>query len=392
MKQYYYKTCALSILVLFLATVSSINSVTSSSGEVETEDVHLTIPFPSGIIIDRVEPMPNWIYRFGRLQHNSVKLRPEWSEVTLVENVLNAQDCQELINKAEEYAMTRPNGWNSTRHIDHAIRPVDDVSIDQLFAHPSTNTNTNDNHNDNHNDNEDNRNSLDILLMQIHKGILLPMANSYQLDYRRLHIDDLFINKYNATGHDVNKRALAPHTDKSPFSFVLLLSDPEIDFVGGGTVFPDMETLWTPGIGSAVFFSGTHLHGGRRITSGVRYVLAGFLTYGGIVTEGDSDSNVNNDGGNFLADIYNPEYDGYAYESGFHYGDLIVGIEVCIRITVAPINIKEEEEEEEVCKQKGGVEICAMEKVVAKDKNKEKKKGKITYKTYSNSNRSRDRD
>ena len=69
------------------------------------------------------------------------------------------------------------------------------------------------------------------------------------------------------------------HTDDSELSFVLLLNDIN-DFKGGGTEFVD----WKPPFvaaplqrGTMASFCGLQRHAGRRITSGTRYILAGFV-------------------------------------------------------------------------------------------------------------------
>jgi hypothetical protein len=85
-------------------------------------------------------------------------------------------------------------------------------------------------------------------------------------------------------------------------------------FEGGGTVFPDLEEMWAPDIGSGIFYAGMNLHGARRVTQGLRYVLAGFVAYGDTP---------------FRLDLYQPEYDGFAAQAGFENGDLIAGGEVC---------------------------------------------------------------
>lgn len=57
---------------------------------------------------------------------------------------------------------------------------------------------------------------------------------------------------------------------------------------------------------------------GSPVTSGVRYILAGFCDYG---AEEQQEA--------LFAELYDPLYDGYAAQAGFKTGDLIVGLEVC---------------------------------------------------------------
>jgi hypothetical protein len=56
-----------------------------------------------------------------------------------------------------------------------------------------------------------------------------------------------------------------------------------------------------------------------EISSGNRYIVAGFCEYG-----------VTNPIQTFEA-LYNPTYDGYAYQAGFRNGDIIFGLQVCER-------------------------------------------------------------
>lgn len=54
-----------------------------------------------------------------------------------------------------------------------------------------------------------------------------------------------------------------------------------------------------------------------EISQGNRYIIAGFCEYG-----------TRNPKLTYEA-LYNPTYDGYAYQSGFRNGDIIVGLQVC---------------------------------------------------------------
>jgi len=267
----------------------------------DVEELHLSIPWPSGIIVDHVESAPgsNTYYRFGRLQHNAVAIRPDWQPIREVSHVLTNDHCRSLIRRAEEYADKRSQGWNSTRHVDYQIRPVNDVDVGEMLSGW-----------------ED---ELQALLGRLHSSVLRAMAETWKLEYSQLVIDDLFINKYNASDPNQQKLGLAPHHDKTLFSFVIPLNSA---FEGGGTLFPLREELHTPAIGAALFFSGQHLHAGHQITSGVRYVLAGFCRYGDAK------------GGFFMPPhpLYLAAYDGYAAQAGFRFGDLIVGLEECTMV------------------------------------------------------------
>ena len=75
-------------------------------------------------------------------------------------------------------------------------------------------------------------------------------------------------------------RELEAHQDGSEFSFVLALNE-QSEFQGGGTKFLEIdgEPVFRPDRGFATLFSGKNRHCGMAISSGTRYVLAGFLSY-----------------------------------------------------------------------------------------------------------------
>jgi len=289
------------VLLQALTCMLLIQCLTSHAADTaHPQDMHLTIPWPSGIRVDHVETTPGSgaFYRFGRLQQNAVSLRPEWQPIRAVSGALSVDHCRSLISKAEKHADKKKpaTGWNSTRHVDYQIRPVNDVDVGEMFG--------------------DSSEDLHALLVRLHQHVLQPMAESWGLDYEQLTIDDLFINKYSASDPNQQKLGLSPHRDKTPFSFVVPLN---AAFEGGGTLFPLLEELYTPEVGAALFFSGQHLHAGRHISAGVRYVLAGFCRYG------------QQTGGFFPPPhpLYQAQYDGHAAEAGFRFGDLIVGLERC---------------------------------------------------------------
>jgi hypothetical protein len=69
---------------------------------------------------------------------------------------------------------------------------------------------------------------------------------------------------------------LERHTDASLQSFVLVLSD---DFEGGGTVLEGSASAVKLPAGDALVFCGRVPHAAAPVTSGVRFVLAGFIDY-----------------------------------------------------------------------------------------------------------------
>lgn len=85
-----------------------------------------------------------------------------------------------------------------------------------------------------------------------------------------------FVIKYNAS--DASS-SLYTHKDNSDVSFILLLSDPEKDFEGGGTYFYDLNENLYLKQGDALVFNGQLVHEAAHITKGLRYVIAGFTLF-----------------------------------------------------------------------------------------------------------------
>lgn len=199
----------------------------------ESKVFKLTLPYPSGIQVDTVADANGRTFRFGRLQHNAISIRPQWRSVNVIENVLSKDECQRIIDKSENYASQY--GWSKGRHIDYDIRPTQDLPLNVIYDSPE---------------------ALSGLYDRFVARIWPSMAKEFQLEPSYIRPADLFITKYNSSRKE---NMLGPHQDKSPFSFVIPLND---DFKGGGTYFFDTETLWVPPVGSALYFSGNHWHGG----------------------------------------------------------------------------------------------------------------------------------
>lgn len=205
-----------------------------------SKDIELTlqIPWPSGILMDRVEhPQTGGIYRFGRLQYSMISTRPEWSDIYTLENIFSIEECREYIEKTESYASF--HGWSKARHVDYAVRPTKDLPVRSLF------------------ETED---SYQVLLSRFKSQIFPYFERFFPGVNRNLFtINDLFITKYSSNS---NQNALGPHKDKNPFSFVIGLND---DFEGGGTFFVDHQAVWRPPKGSALLFHAYQFHGGKNL-------------------------------------------------------------------------------------------------------------------------------
>ena len=110
--------------------------------------------------------------------------------------------------------------------------------------------------------------------------LVIIVAELFELQADALSVQDLFIARYSVEPGGLT--ALEPHEDGSEFSFVLALNG-LAEYQGGGTQF--MATgevphpVFRPDVGWASLFSGRNRHCGLPITTGVRYILAGFLAY-----------------------------------------------------------------------------------------------------------------
>lgn len=90
--------------------------------------------------------------------------------------------------------------------------------------------------------------------------------------------------KYAADG----QRGLQAHVDSAPFSFVLQLNAKSC-FTGGGTHFPHLQHTFSLEQGDVLIFPGGKLfHAGVDITSGERYILAGFVMCSASTSNTDS--------------------------------------------------------------------------------------------------------
>lgn len=210
-----------------------------------SEILNIRIPWPSGVIVDRMTDVEGNIYRFGRLQRNAIRMRPLWQQNYVVENVFSRYECIDMISEAESYA--NAFGWNKGRHVDYDIRPTKDLMITTIYKNKQE--------------------ELNSIYLRFYDTIFTTISNKYNMHITRLRISDLFITKYNAS---TPERLLGPHQDKSIWSFVITLND---NFTGGGTYFFDTRTLWKPPVGGALVFNGYQMHGGKtRVGKYIVYI------------------------------------------------------------------------------------------------------------------------
>jgi len=103
------------------------------------------------------------------------------------------------------------------------------------------------------------------------KRLAAGKQQKLQLDDREPHIV-----KYDVTKKERQK--LNMHTDKSEWTFLIALSNGcGVDYEGGGTYFECLNATVHIQRGHALIFPGKLRHCGQKITSGLRFLLVGFL-------------------------------------------------------------------------------------------------------------------
>lgn len=170
--------------------------------------------------------------------------------VWIVREVLTAESC-ETIRKAVDAAIHARGGWDRDRHRRY---PTTDLPLSAVPA-------------------------VEMRVRElVFQRIIEPLTTFYcgtaSLP-ENLEVRDCFYAKYSAQMGE--QRMLKRHADASLFSFNVLLSDPCLDFEGGGTFFE--TTGWTVRApqGAAIVHSGSVLHGGFPILIGERYLIVGFV-------------------------------------------------------------------------------------------------------------------
>ena len=164
-----------------------------------------------------------------------------------MDGVIDAATCVEIIKDAEAHAAAIKGGWTTRRHAAYPTTDLDTKDIKTL-RFPIQNL--------------------------VYRRIIPRLAKAFDLHELKLGIGEVFIAKYEAKAGA--QRSLATHTDGSDFSFVIALNE---GFTGGGTKFAQSGQVKRPGVGSATGFCGKSRHQGIAVTSGTRYILAGFLKY-----------------------------------------------------------------------------------------------------------------
>ena len=179
--------------------------------------------------------------------------------VSTARSLISSDICARMIVAAEKHASAQSgggggdgDGWSQSRHREYSTTDVD-VSLCPLL--------------------------LELCNRILEQKIIPTLAALFGFEVSELGVEDMFVAKYDMLG----QKELREHRDGSELSFVVALND---GFEGGGTNFIDMNAktmkrkivLVRPeSVGDCVLFCGRHLHSGETITSGVRYILTGFV-------------------------------------------------------------------------------------------------------------------
>ena len=145
----------------------------------------------------------------------------------------------------------------------------DDAAQSKTFARTSSKGTNNSNDNDRGSKSGSNDIKKDLSASKSEEGI--EIQRQLQLDDREPHIV-----KYDVTRKERQK--LDMHTDKSEWTFLIALSNGcGVDYEGGGTYFECLDATVHIQRGHALVFPGKLRHCGQKITSGLRFLLVGFL-------------------------------------------------------------------------------------------------------------------
>ena len=158
--------------------------------------------------------------------------------------LLSDDECQFVIQSAEEYCKASSTGWTTTRH--YAV-PTTDIPIHEITK-------------------------LHHLFTKLWLNKVRPLLRKqFKLSYnRQIFIHDAFLVRYDSS----KQRYLPPHLDESSHSFIIALNS---EFQGGGTFIHDLGYVLSPTVGGMVSFEGgSLLHSGDPVVSGIRYCIVAF--------------------------------------------------------------------------------------------------------------------
>ena len=166
------------------------------------------------------------------------------------ENILNANECKQMVKMAEAYhdKLSGDQKWTTSRH--YAV-PTTDIPVYQI---PKL---------------------LSWFNEQLKYKIFPAMEINFEIDSScsRLRIFDAFLVKYDAS---TGQKRLPLHNDQSEFSLTIAMN-PLDEYEGGGTYFCETNETCKTEVGGVISFHGDLLHAGTVITKGKRYIIVCFI-------------------------------------------------------------------------------------------------------------------
>ena len=166
------------------------------------------------------------------------------------ENILNANECKQMVEMAETYhdKLSGDKNWTTSRH--YAV-PTTDIPVYQI---PEL---------------------LSWFNEQLKYKIFPAMEVNFDIDSScsRLRIFDAFLVKYDAS---TGQKRLPLHNDQSEFSLTIAMN-PLNEYEGGGTYFCETNETFKTEAGGVISFHGDLLHAGITITKGKRYIIVCFI-------------------------------------------------------------------------------------------------------------------
>jgi hypothetical protein len=187
-----------------------------------------------------------WILYEGRLSEDALCQRLYTTSDNQLYEVIpqwcTSDECDAILREGLEYA--RIHKWQKKRHGHY---PTTDNQITFAWANYTT-------------------------LQDKWSLVYDAIGRMYGVHPKNLGMKEMFLAKYEPK----KQSHLRTHTDGSEFSFILALND---DYEGGGTYFPDTQTLVRLKKGECLVFSGQQRHRGERVTKGKRFIVTGFIHY-----------------------------------------------------------------------------------------------------------------
>ncbi len=179
-------------------------------------------------------------------------------------HLLSATTARLIVHLAETHA-SAIGGWRTTRH---AHFPTTDFALEAQSCAPTMR-------------------ALDDLVRPIVNTVVLPTLALHYQCAEVLTVRDLFLVRYEAsTAAAPTQDRLPLHRDGNLLSFSIMLSEPGVDFDGGGLRFVsvgprdgfgDRQPIAGVGCGDLTLHCGKLLHEALRIRRGRRYLIVGFV-------------------------------------------------------------------------------------------------------------------